>query len=199
MSDVDPRDDLAFIRRTLEEGRNYAQGRSPDFLIWGTAEAIGYLATYAFVRGWILIDPNWIWLACIALPWLYSLRYLPGRLSGKGGTRPRSPMRQAMGALWLGGGIFLTVLGFGSEWLDVANHGWFNVVVAGVMGIGFFTSATLCNLSWMRVIALCWWMGALLLLWLHERPAQWPVAAALMLLFLAGPGLVLLLRGRASA
>jgi hypothetical protein len=199
MQEVDARENLAFIRRTLEEGRVYARGRSPDLLIWGVAVASGYLATYAFVRGWLGVAPGWVWLACITLPWLYSLRHFPRRWLGGANPRPRGPMTEAMSALWLGCGLFLTTLGFGSEWLGVISHGWFDVVVAGVMGVGFFASATLCNLSWMRWIALCWWAGELLLLWLHNRPEQLPVSAALMLLFLAGPGLLLLLRSRASA
>ena len=103
-----------------------------------------------------------------------------------------------MGSLWLGCGLLLTTLGFGSEWLGVAGYGWFDIVTAGVMGVGFFTSASLCNLSWMRWIAVCWWAGELLLFALHDRAEHLIVSAALMLLFLAGPGLILLLRRRVS-
>ena len=45
-------DEIAFIRRTIEEGRGFIGARSPDMLVWGVAIAAGYLATYASVRGW---------------------------------------------------------------------------------------------------------------------------------------------------
>jgi len=45
------REDIAFIRRAIEEGGAYATASSPDMLVWGVAVALGYLHTYAFIRG----------------------------------------------------------------------------------------------------------------------------------------------------
>jgi hypothetical protein len=59
------REDIAFIRRAVEQGRGYAAGRSLDMLVWGVAVAIGYLATYATAIRWWRVDPNWIWAVCI--------------------------------------------------------------------------------------------------------------------------------------
>lgn len=67
------REDIAFIRHAIEQGRRYAGAHSFDL---GIALAAGYLGTYATVTGWWLINPNWLWAVCIVLPWLYSLRRL---------------------------------------------------------------------------------------------------------------------------
>ena len=64
------REDIAFIRRTIEEGSTYATGRSPDMLVWGVAVTVGYLGTYGFVRGWSPITPQAVWAVCLGLPWL---------------------------------------------------------------------------------------------------------------------------------
>jgi hypothetical protein len=79
--------------------------------------------------------------------------------------------------------------------------GWFNAVVAGVMGIAFFAAASLARLPWLRWIGIAWWVGELALFALRHRIEALPVSAALMLLLLAGPGHVLLQRrdGRAFA
>src|SRR5438874_7285537 len=68
------REDIAFIREAIDEGHAYAVHCGPDLVVWGVAVAIGHLGTYAFVRGWSPVQPNWLWAACIGLPWLYSLR-----------------------------------------------------------------------------------------------------------------------------
>jgi hypothetical protein len=52
------REDIAFIRHAVEEGRNYATASSPDIMIWGIAVAVGYLGTCAFVRGWSPLHPS---------------------------------------------------------------------------------------------------------------------------------------------
>jgi len=185
------REDIAFIRHAVEEGRNYATASSPDIMIWGISVAIGYLGTYAFARGWSPFHPDWVWAMCIGLPWLYSMR----RLLPPFATRCLDgPMARALSMLWLGCGIFLTTLAVAAIWAGDIRQGWFDAVVAGVLGIAFFVSAWLSNLLWLRWVALLWWLGELALFALRHRPEVLPLSAALMLLLLAGPGLLLLVR-----
>jgi hypothetical protein len=63
------------------------------------------------------------------------------------------------------------------------------------MGIAFFATAWMTNLPWLRWIAVAWWLGEVALFALRHQIEVLPVSAALMLLLLAGPGLVLLRRG----
>jgi len=79
-------------------------------------------------------------------------------------------------------------------WSGDIRQGWFDAVVAGVMGIAFFASAWLSNLGWLRWVAVLWWLGELALFALRRQPEALPLSAALMLLLLAGPGLLLLRR-----
>jgi len=190
------REDIAFIRRAIEEGGAYATARSPDMLVWGIAVALGYVGTYAFVRGWLPLVPGAVWAICIGLPWLFSLRSLPRRLFGGGAGRPRrGAMALALGMLWLGCGIFLTTISIAAHWTGANREGWLNAVVAGVMGVAFFASAWLTNLAWLRWIAIAWWLGELAIFSMRHQVEVLPLSAALMLVLLAGPGLVLLRRG----
>ena len=130
------RDDIAFIRRAIEEGGAYATARSPDLLVWGIAVAIGYLGTYGFVRGWSPLAPDPLWAACIGLPWLFSLRRVARRLAG-GAVPARSPMAQALSMLWFGCGIFMMTKGIAVGATGEMRYGWWNAVVAGSWGSGF--------------------------------------------------------------
>jgi hypothetical protein len=160
-------------------------------VIWGVAVAFGYLATYAYVRRWQPIDPNWIWLACIALPWAYTLRRVFRRLLGDPRPAPR-PMIQALRMLWLGCGIAMTVFGLTVCYFGGVREGWIDIVNADILGIGFFVSASLCNLRWMRYVGACWWLGTLGDFALRHSIEILPYSAALMLLLLALPGVALL-------
>jgi len=188
--------DIAFIRTALEEGRAYARRRSPDMFVWGLFVAAGYLGTYAFVRHWSPVDPNWVWLVVIVLPWSYSLRrwWLP--LLGSPRAAPvRSPMVQAFARLWLGCGISLLTLAIAANWGGVPAFHWYDTSVATILAIGFFAGSFLCSVTWLRYVAIAWWVGALVL---YRMPGDSVllVGAAMMLLFLAGPGLVLVLSTR---
>jgi len=199
MTQEQAREDIAFIRRAIEEGSAYATASSPDMLVWGIAVAIGYLGTYGFVAGWSPVAPGALWAACLGVPWLFSLRRAIGGLAGPG-VPVHGPMAQALAMLWLGCGIFLTTLAVAVNTTGEGHAGWCDAVVAGVMGIAFFGSTSLARLPWLRWIAIGWWLGELALFALRHRIEALPLSAALMLLLLAGPGYVLWSRrGRTAA
>ena len=100
-------------------------------------------------------------------------------------------MARALSMLWFGCGVFLTTLAIAAIWGGDIRQGWFDAVVAGVLGIAFFASAWLSNLAWLRWVAVLWSLGELSVFALRHRPEVLPLLAVLMLLLLAGPGMLL--------
>ena len=82
------RDEIAFIKNALEEGRNYARMRSADFAVWGAAIAAGYFGTYAHVTHLWSVDPRLIWYVPVGLAWAFSLR---GAIPALIWRAPRAP------------------------------------------------------------------------------------------------------------
>ena len=188
--------DIAFIRSTLEEGRAYARRRSPDMFVWGLFVAAGYLGTYAYVRHWSSVDPNWVWLVAIAIPWAYSLRrwwfwLLGSRLARLSAARRRalSPCSGSAPA------SRLLTLAVAANWGGVAAYHWYDAAVAEHSCHRVLRGSFLCNVAWLRFVAVAWWIGALLLYGLRGDGVLL-LGAAMMLLFLAGPGLILFLSAR---
>ena len=192
------REDIAFIRRAVEEGSAYATASSPAMLVWGIALTLGYLGTWGCIRGWLPVAPGVLWGLCLGLPWLFSLRQMASGLAG-GGPAHRGPMAQALRMLWLACAVVLTTLGIAMMWTGEDRGGWFNAVFAGVMGIGFFASAGLARLPWLRWVGVAWWLGSLALFALRHHAEVLLLSAALTLLLLAGPGWILLQRRGARA
>jgi hypothetical protein len=187
------REDIAFIRWAVEQGRQVAGRWSANIAIWGVAIGLAYLGTYARIRGLWTVDPTWVWLACITLPWLYGLGRLAPRLFGRGSRPAPSAMTLTLWSLWGGCGIALSILGFTLLAIGARDTWWMDPLTAGVMGIGFFASSFLCDLPWMRWVALGWWAGELVTVLWHG-PESLLLMAALMLVLLALPGLVLMRR-----
>src|SRR4029453_8562816 len=104
------REDIAFIRHAIEQGRGYAGAHSLDLLVWGIALAAGYLGTYATATGWWPINPNWLWAVCRGRPWFFSLRRLRRSLMLRRSPPATPPLViQALRMLWFGCGIFLSM------------------------------------------------------------------------------------------
>ena len=189
------RDDIAFIRRTMEQGRRVVGSWSADMLVWGIAVTLGYAGTYARVRGWWMLDPNWLWTGLVVLAWLYSLRRVR-RLASRTDAAAARLMRSPIGMLWFACGVFLTITSFAVIFATAPNTWWINgAISAGVMGIAFFVSSFLCDLPWMRWVALAWWLGEVAMFVLRQQPEGLLLGGALMLVLLAVPGFVLM-RGR---
>lgn len=195
MLDEDVREDIAFIRAAIEEGRGYAVACGPDMAVWGVTLAIGFAATYAFVRGWSPLPPLPLWLIVLGLPWAYRL-FRAGRRALAGEPARRSPTVMSLRMLWLGLGIFLTTLAVAALWTGESRNGWLDATAAGAMGMAVFATAWLAALPWLRWVAFAWWCGELALFALRHRPEALLLSAALMLVLLAGPGLVLAARRR---
>jgi hypothetical protein len=196
MNEDAAREDIAFIRWAVERGREVAVRWSADCVVWGVAIAVGYVGTYARIRGLWAADLLWVWAACVVLPWLYSLRRVWRRLVGAP-CPPRSPTGSTVAMLWFGCGIALSILGFAALAVGERNTWWMEPAAAGVLGIGFFVSSFLCNLAWMRWVAVAWWAGELAMVVWHG-PASLLLMAALMLALLALPGVVLMRRSLAG-
>jgi hypothetical protein len=196
VSDDRAREDIAFIRATIEAGRSYATSLGSDLIVWGVAVAIGHLGTYAFDRYRIGPSPDWLWLPCIGLPWLYTLRRYGARFAEHRSSPVQNLMATAQRMLWLGIGVFLMILAAAVFSLGGIEQGWFNAVVAGVLGTGLFATAWLASLSWLRWVSVVWWSGELVLYALRQRPEAMLISAGLMLFLFAGPGLVLVIRKR---
>jgi len=193
MTDDAVREDIAFIRRVIEEGRGYASARSPDLVVWGIAITVAYLGNYAAIRGWWSIDSNWLWALCTGAPWIYSMRRPIRRfLSGTSDCSARPPMGRALGMIWIGCGIVLSTLALALTYTGEIRAGWFSAVTAAIIGLAFFASSYLCNLAWMRWVAVAWWVGELVAYAFRHRPEVLLISAGLTFLLLAVPGAVLL-------
>jgi hypothetical protein len=192
MTDAQARADIALIRAALEQGRAYVTARGPDMIVWGCLIAAGYLGTWAFLAGDLPVRPGLLWPGILAIGWLfYVQRRLPGRA-----PQPHRPLVRSLRMLWLGIGISLThtLTAVVGNLRGNMGLGWFDPFAAGILGAGFFASAPLCNLPWLRWVAGAWWLGELVVFWLQGSVTALPVAAGLYLLLLAGAGLVLRLR-----
>ena len=55
--------------------------------------------------------------------------------------------------LWLGCGSCLTTLAIGLVARGAISRGWFGTVSTGILGVAPFGSSYLCDLAWMRYVA----------------------------------------------
>jgi hypothetical protein len=191
------REEIAFIKNALEEGRTYARMRSADFAVWGAAIAAGYFGTYAHVTHLWSADPRLIWYVPVAAAWAFSLRdAIPALIRRAPRTAP-SPMVRTLRAVWLGYGITATMLAVLA--FSATNHPeWFDTVTAAMLGLCFFVTGAVSGIGWLRGLACGWWGAAAVLFIMRDDTEQLLAGGVFMLALLFLPGLVLWLRRPAA-
>lgn len=195
MGEDNLREEIAFIKNALEEGRSYARVRSADFAVWGAAIALGYFGTYARVTGLWSADPRIVWYVPVAAAWAFSLRdAIPAlfRREARAGAAP-SQMVRTLRAIWFGYGMTATVLAV-VAFAGSPHPDWFDAVTAAMLGLCFFASAAVSGIGWLRGLACAWWGAAAVLYLMRGEAASLLAGGGFMVALLLLPGLVLWLR-----
>lgn len=186
------REDLAAIRRLMEDGRRVVNTAGPHFVAWGLLTSAALAATYVLGgRGETRLLTG-VWGVAVALGWLAS-----AALTAAAGRRERvrSATGRILGGVWTGTGVTMMLLGFAAPAGGAVDTAALTGVLAAVLGSGFFATGMLVGSRWMQAAAGAWWAGALLML-------LWPgrhgllLTAALVLVLQTLPGVWMTLRAR---
>lgn len=187
-----PHDDLAAIRRLMEDSQAAAADDGRHFLLWGTLTAAGLLGTYGAVVGTLPVDPKWLWGVLLALGWAGSFW-----LGFRGARRARVTTlgRRLLAVVWIAAGVTLTLIaaaGLLGSAIDVrALSGLTSVVIGGP----FLATAALTGERWLGAVAAAWWIAGGVMLFVPGLYTL-PLLAAMALALQVAPGAVLYRRWR---
>lgn len=153
-------DDLAFIKKIVEESRKNVGLSGDHLIVWGLLVSIGLMVTWAnHYFQWHASE--WLhWILVIGGGWLFEIIY------GRTVDRKKPVLTYAEkidGFLWLSIGITMTLLGF----IGIGTHGIHPHVISPIfstiLAIGYFSSGVIYDVKWIRNLAFGWWGGAIIM------------------------------------
>lgn len=190
------RDDLAMIRKLMEESRQTLDAGGPHFVVWGLLITAGLLGTYASAVGAVELNGLWLWGGTVGAGWVLSMII---------GTRTarRADVTSVGGRLtasiWIGAGVAMTLLGFvGMPTRALGSAGGSLGAMAAVMGAACFASATVQRSGGLRAAAVIWWLGAVAM-FVWSGLLSLLVMAGLMVVLHLVPGIWLTMKGTRTA
>lgn len=190
-----PHDDLAAIRRLMEDSQAAAADDGRHFLLWGTLTAAGLFGTYAAVKGALAIDPRWMWGVLLAIGWIGSFWL---GIRGARGTRVTTLGRRLLTVVWVACGVTLTLIAAAGLLGGAIDPRALSGLVSVVIGGPFLATAALTGERWLAGVAAAWWLAGAVMLFVPGLYTL-PLLAAMALAFQVAPGAVLYRRWRRRA
>ncbi len=186
---MDPQEagrELSFIRQVMEDSRSVVMHDGRPFIIWGILVVVGLVASY-MLAGSPTMDGThlWIWVGIAVLGWVWSWF---DRRRTKAIARAETFTGKILQSVWLASGVAVTLIGLTAFLGGGVSLYVLPSLTAFVLGSAYFTTGRLMRFSWVQVLAGCWWIGGVLLLFVPDRLILL-LYAGMMLAFQVVPGI----------
>jgi hypothetical protein len=188
-------EDLALIRRMMQESRREVVDRGKHFLIWGVIGTVGAILTYARAVEWTALNTGWLWLGLLVVGW--TLSTVVARRDAREAP-VWSVASRLLAAVWICSAITITLISLAGLFGGGLDYRSLPGLLSIMLGAPVVVTGVLTGEGWLKAVGVGWWIGGALLLFV---PGLYTllVMAGMSLLLLAVPGGVLFSRSRGSS
>ena len=192
MDEARAQEDIALIRRLLEDARTVVVDRGRHFIIWGWISAVGSVLTYLYVTGAAGPHPGVTWGVLLAVGWGASM--VVGWRDARR-ARVTTAARRLLSVVWVSAAVSLTLVALAGMFGGVLGSRALPGVLSVVLGAPILVTMRLTGERWLGLVAAGWWAGGAVLLFV-PGPYALLLIAAMSLLLMVAPGLVLSAKAR---
>jgi hypothetical protein len=159
-------EDLAFIRKIMDESRSFAEVGGDQFVVWGSVTGLAMLVTWGIAARYLPGTGNTIWaLWFVALAVGFLLSYWRSRQQQR---RPVSnSANRQIGAVWFAVGMPMLLLFFVGQSYELLRPQAIPATAAALLGTGVYLTGTLARIGWLRNLAFVWWVASIGLMLVH--------------------------------
>lgn len=179
-------EEIAHIRRVIDESRQFTFDNGKYYLTWGALTTAAIFAEYAAILTGKESLSVWIWVGAVGIGSLLSVIMAMREPSRLGGWPVGAKF---IALIWGSSGVSMTIIGFVGPFTG-ALHSWaICPAVATVVDGAFAMSSLVYRLKWVLMVGIAWWVGALAMFAVRGI-ATLPMYGVMMILFGIIPGLV---------
>ncbi len=181
-------DDLAFIKKIVEESRKNVCNSGDHLIVWGILVSIALVISWFLALNNISGTAEWIhWGVVIASGWLFELIY-NRKVDRKKSIRTYA--EKVDGFMWLSIGITMTIIAFAGVSTRAIDQQLLSPLFSTILAIGYFTSGIVYDVNWIRNLAFGWWGGAIIM-FIFPGLYHLLLMAGMMIAFQTIPGFII--------
>jgi len=187
MTELNAHQELAFIKKVMEDSRKIICDDGKSFIFWGILISFGMLITYLKVAGDWGINLGWFWPVLIALGWIGTMAV---ELKAKKKRATSTFAARILGSVWISCGVAMTILGFAGSLTNAYNGVFISPIISVVLGIGYLITGVIHGKKWVSLLSIGWWLGALLMFYLQNLETLL-IMTGMMIFLQTIPGILL--------
>ena len=161
MNRIDVKDEIAFIKKVIEDSKRTIGGENMGSIVWGIIVVIGMLLTYLHIIILHFIPVVWVWIVLIGLGWIYTVY---STIKQKNKASVKTFGSRILTSLWTACGIVMTCIGFYATLTGFIKPWAIIPLCCMVIGIGYFVTADIADSRITKLFAFLWWIGGLLMM-----------------------------------
>jgi len=187
MTELNAQQELAFIKKVMEDSRRIICDDGKSFIFWGILISIGMLVTYLKIAMDWGVNLGWFWPVLISFGWIVTI-YVEIRADKKRSSKTFAA--KILGSVWISCGIAMTILGFVGSITGAYNGVFISPLISVVLGIGYLLTGVIQGKRWVSLLAIGWWSGALLMFYLQNLETLL-IMTGMMIFLQTIPGMIL--------
>ena len=156
-------DELQFIKKVIEDSRRSMTYNGLDYIVWGIIVIVGLVLQYIAILNQIYSNFLWTWAVLIPIGWIFS--FTNGRR--KKDRLPRTFSGKLIAAVWGATGFGMTLIGFVGLMSGAIKPWFISPLLSVALGTGYFITGKIVESRWISSLALCWWLGAVIMFYYH--------------------------------
>ncbi|MGD8782545.1 MAG: hypothetical protein PVH88_26760 [Ignavibacteria bacterium] len=188
MEQMNPQDDLAFIKKIMQDSRRVIIDDGKGFIFWGIFIALVLLGNYFIVLYKIRVEHGWLyWTSLIMVGWVYS--FITEYKKHKK-RRTKTFAGKMLSAVWFSVGVTASIAGLVGSFSGAIDGVYISPVISSILGIGYFLSAVIYGYRWIIYIAVGWWLGAIFM-FIYPGMHTFLVMVSMLIFLQTIPGIII--------
>lgn len=158
--DTNLESEIQFIKKIMQDSRKSALDNGKYYILWGVLFSFASLTNYFNYKLNFGFNSTYLWGVCILTGWVFCGYW--GIRDGKK-SKISSTANRTLAALWSSLGISMVVIIFGGKFAGAISYASISPLVAGILGVGYYTSGTMYSDSMLKAMAYCWWAASIVM------------------------------------
>ena len=180
-------EEISYIKKIIDDSRKTVIDNGLGYIIWGVLILLGLLSTYYIIVSKIPMTVPWNWIILIGGGWAYTIFNIIKHRQKKSSS---TFAQKILGSVWFSLGISATILGFLAPASGAVSGVFISALISVVLGMAYFISGVLYSEKWVSLVAIGWWVGAIVMFYLPGMHVFLIMSLMIILLQII-PGIIL--------